>query len=149
MRAVVQRASRASLRVDGSEVSSIGRGLVVLVGVTVRDLAQDAVWLAGKVVGLRVFPDDEGTMNLSLAEAGGEVLAVSQFTLLGDVRRGRRPSYVDAAPPEVAEPLYRQFVEALRGHGIPTCEGRFRAHMEVELVNDGPVTILLDSEKRF
>ncbi len=149
MRAVVQRCSRASVSVDGSVVGEIGRGLVVLVGVSVRDTAGDAAWLAEKIRGLRVFPDGDANMNVSLEDAGGSVLVVSQFTLHGDARRGRRPSFIDAARPERAEPLVRAVADALRGTGLTVAEGRFGAMMDVELVNDGPVTILLDSEKTF
>ena len=149
MRAVVQRCSRASVTVDGEVVGRIGRGLVVLVGVSVRDTDTDASWLAEKVRGLRVFPDAEANMNRSLEDVGGAVLVVSQFTLHGDARRGRRPSFVDAARPEVAEPLVRRVADALREAGVEVAEGRFGAMMDVELVNDGPVTILLDSEKTF
>jgi D-tyrosyl-tRNA(Tyr) deacylase len=141
--------SRASVRVDGERTGSIGIGLLVLLGVATDDVEADASWMAGKVRALRIFPDDEGTMNRSVEDVGGSVLAVSQFTLLGDVRRGRRPSYVSAAPPDRAERLYRSFVESVRAAGLPVEEGRFQAHMEVELCNDGPVTILLDSKKTF
>jgi D-aminoacyl-tRNA deacylase len=135
--------------VEGKEISAIGTGLVVLVGVSVRDTNAEAAWLADKVAGLRVFPDGDGTMNLSIEDAGGAVLAVSQFTLYGDVRRGRRPSYIDAAPGETAEPIYRAFCDALRARDLPVSEGVFGAMMDVELINTGPVTILLDSEKAF
>ena len=149
MRAVVQRVSRARVVVDGAEVSSIGPGLLVLVGVATDDSEADARALADKVRSLRVFPDNAGVMNRSVEESNGAVLAVSQFTLQGDARRGRRPSYIQAAPPEEAEPLYRAFVTALRAAGVDAGEGVFRAHMDVELVNDGPVTILLDTRKTF
>ena len=149
MRAVVQRCSRASVTIDGEVVGEIGRGLVVLVGVSVRDAETDAAWLAEKIRGLRIFPDAEANMNVSLEDAGGAVLVVSQFTLHGDARRGRRPSFIDAARPEQAEPLVAAVVQALRETGIDVAEGRFGAMMDVELVNDGPVTILLDSEKTF
>lgn len=149
MRAVVQRVERAAVRVDGEQVGAIGLGLVVLVGVATDDTEADATWLAGKVRALRVFPDENETMNHSVEEVGGSVLAVSQFTLLGDARKGRRPSYVAAAPPERAEALYRVFVGAVREGGVLVEEGRFQAHMYVELINDGPVTILLDSKKKF
>ena len=130
-------------------MGEIGRGLVVLVGVGVRDTAADASWLADKVRGLRIFPDDEQNMNRSAEDVGGSVLVVSQFTLHGDARRGRRPSFIDAARPEQAEPLVRAVAEELRAAGLTVAEGRFGAMMDVELVNDGPVTILVDSEKRF
>ncbi|MFY9585977.1 MAG: D-aminoacyl-tRNA deacylase [Actinomycetota bacterium] len=149
MRAVVQRCSRASVAVDGEVIGEIGRGLVVLVGVSVRDAEADAAWLAHKIRALRIFPDADANMNVSLEDAGGTVLVVSQFTLHGDARRGRRPSFIDAARPEQAEPLVSAVARALRDAGIEVAEGRFGAMMEVELVNDGPVTILLDSEKTF
>jgi D-tyrosyl-tRNA(Tyr) deacylase len=149
MRAVVQRVSRAAVRVDSKTVGEIGKGLVVLVGIRSGDSREAADYLAEKVVNLRIFPDAEEKMNLSVADVGGAVLAVSQFTLFGDVRRGRRPSYIDAAPPEEAEPLYEYFLSSLRGRGLRVASGVFRAMMEVELVNDGPVTILIDSERLF
>ena len=149
MRAVVQRVARAAVRVDNREVSSIGPGLVVLLGVSVDDDADDARWMADKVRTLRVFADNSGVMNRSVEEAGGAVMAVSQFTLLGDARKGRRPSYIKAAAPEDAEPLYAAFCEALRAAGVTVAEGVFQAQMAVDLVNDGPVTILLDSAKAF
>jgi D-tyrosyl-tRNA(Tyr) deacylase len=149
VRAVVQRVSRASVTVDDLEVSSIGPGLLVLIGVGIDDSAADASWLADKVRTLRVFPDNAGVMNRSVEESNGAVLAVSQFTLHGDVRRGRRPSYINAAPPDVAEKLYRAFIDTLRAAGVDVGEGVFQAHMQVELINDGPVTILLDSKKTF
>ena len=149
MRAVVQRVARASVAVDGVEVSSIGPGLLALVGVATEDERADATWLADKVRQLRIFPDNAGVMNRSVEESNGAVLAVSQFTLHGDARRGRRPSYIGAAPPERAEDLYRAFVDALRASGLGVKEGVFKAHMQVALVNDGPVTILLDSKKGF
>lgn len=149
MRAVVQRVARASVRVDGETIGSIAEGLVVLLGVSTEDLDEDARWMADKVRTLRVFRDDESVMNRSIEETGGAVLAVSQFTLLGDARRGRRPSYINAARPEEADRLYRAFCEALRATGLTVETGRFQAMMEVELVNDGPVTILLDSRKAF
>ncbi len=137
------------MRVEGEKVGAIGSGLVVLVGVAEGDGPAEAAWLAEKLSGLRVFRDDGGTMNRSVSEAGGAVLLISQFTLLGDARRGRRPSYVAAARPEIAEPLLRSVAERLRTGGLEVAEGRFGAMMDVELVNDGPVTILLDSEKKF
>lgn len=149
MRAVVQRVSRASVRVGGDEVGAIGAGLVVLVGVGVDDDESDARFLADKVRSLRIFRDDDGVMNRSVEQTQGAVLAVSQFTLHGDARRGRRPSYITAAPPEAAQGLYRSFVEHLRAAGLVVSEGVFQAMMHVELVNDGPVTILLDSKKQF
>jgi D-tyrosyl-tRNA(Tyr) deacylase len=149
MRAVVQRVSEAVVRVDGSVVGSIGSGLLVLLGVGRGDGEADADELAEKVAHLRVFPDEEGRMNRSLAEAGGAVLVVPQFTLYGDCRKGRRPSYVDAAPPEEADPLFRRFVEAVRRSGLTVAQGVFRAAMDVSLVNRGPVTLLLDSRRLF
>lgn len=149
MRAVVQRVSSASVTVDAVVVGRIARGFLVLLGVGTDDGADDCVYLAQKVAGLRVFEDDAGKMNLSLAEVGGSVLAVSQFTLFGDCRKGRRPSFVDAARPEVAENLYECFVAELRGQGIEVETGRFQTHMDVALVNDGPVTLILDSRKQF
>ncbi len=145
MRAVVQRVSRAQVRVEGEVVGSIGRGVLVLVGVTHSDTAREAEALARKIVGLRIFDDADGKMNLSLAEAGGALLAVSQFTLYADVRRGRRPSFTDAAPPAEADALYQHFCRAVAAQGVEVGRGRFGAHMAVDLVNDGPVTILLDT----
>ena len=145
MRVVVQRVSRASVSADGQTVASIGRGLLALVGVAPEDGEEEALRLARKCAELRVFSDAEGKFNLSLLDVGGEALVVSQFTLFGDVRRGRRPSFTEAARPEVAEPLVEAFAQALRGAGVPAQTGRFGAKMEVELVNDGPVTIILDS----
>lgn len=149
MRAVVQRVARASVTVDGTEVSSIGPGLLVLLGVRTDDEQPDVTWLADKVAQLRIFPDNSSVMNRSVEESNGAVLVVSQFTLHGDARRGRRPSYIAAAAPEKAETLYQAFIETLRARGIETAEGVFQAMMQVELVNDGPVTILLDSKKTF
>jgi D-aminoacyl-tRNA deacylase len=149
MRAVVQRVTRAEVRVGGEAVGRIDGGLLVLLGVARGDTAEDARYLADKIVSLRVFDDPEGRMNLSLAETGGGLLAVSQFTLHGDARRGRRPSWLDAAPPEEAAPLYELFVAEARKTVGRVETGSFRAMMEVELVNDGPVTILLDSRKLF
>jgi D-tyrosyl-tRNA(Tyr) deacylase len=149
VRAVVQRVSEASVRVDGEVKGAIGTGLVVLLGVQVADGEADATALADKVLNLRVFPDEAGQMNRSVLDVRGGVLVVSQFTLLGDARRGRRPSYVEAAPPEEADRLYSRFVDELRPSGLTVATGVFRAMMQVALVNDGPVTILLDSRKRF
>jgi D-tyrosyl-tRNA(Tyr) deacylase len=149
MRAVVQRVSEASVRVDGRIVGQIGRGLVVLLGMGVGDVLEDAALFAEKVLNLRVFADEAGAMNRSLLDVSGELLVVSQFTLYGDARKGRRPSFVDAAPPEEANRLYRHYVEKARASGLRVEEGVFRATMEVGLVNDGPVTILLDSRKGF
>jgi len=141
---VVQRVAWARVRVEGEKVGEIGPGLLVLVGAAAGDTAADAAALADKLAGLRIFPDDEGRMNRSVDEAGGAVLVVSQFTLLGDLRRGRRPSFTAAAPPEEAEPLVDAVAEHLRRAGVPCATGRFRAHMEVELLNDGPVTLVLE-----
>ncbi len=144
MRAVVQRVARAAVRVEGETVGEIGRGLLVLVGAAAGDGPADAAALADKIAGLRIFPDTEGRMNRSVVEAGGAVLVVSQFTLCGDVRRGRRPSFAAAAAPEAAEPLVDLVTERLRQAGVTCATGRFRAHMEVELCNDGPVTLVVD-----
>ena len=149
MRAVVQRVKQASVRVDGDVKGEIGPGLLVLLGVQVADSQADAATLADKVLNLRIFPDEAGQMNRSVQDVRGGLLVVSQFTLLGDARRGRRPSYVDAARPEEADPLYGLFVEALRPSGLAVATGVFRATMDVALVNEGPVTILLDSRKQF
>jgi D-tyrosyl-tRNA(Tyr) deacylase len=149
VRAVVQRVSEASVRVAGETVGSIGPGLAVLLGVAANDEEADADALAEKVLNLRVFPDDAGQMNRSVLDVAGGLLVVSQFTLLGDARRGRRPSYVEAAPPGEADRLYQRFVSRLRPSGLPVATGVFRAMMDVALVNQGPVTILLDSRKRF
>jgi D-tyrosyl-tRNA(Tyr) deacylase len=149
MRAVIQRVSRASVSVDGEMVGAIESGLLVLLGIARDDTAQDIAYLAEKIATLRICEDAEGRMNLSVAETGGGALVVSQFTLYGDARRGRRPSWSEAAPPEIAEPLYEQFVAVLRQRVARVATGTFRAMMQVELVNDGPVTILLDSRKLF
>ncbi len=144
MRALVQRVSQASVDVDGEPVARIGPGVVVLVGVTHGDTEAQASWLARKVAGLRIFEDAEGKMNASLLDVGGEALVVSQFTLYADARKGRRPSFTNAAPPEVAEPLVEHFAQALRAAGVPVQTGVFGAHMLVRIYNDGPVTILLE-----
>jgi D-aminoacyl-tRNA deacylase len=148
MRACVQRVSRARVVVDGEVTGEIGRGLLVLLGVAASDTDAELVWLADKVAGLRIFDDSEGKMNLSLAEVGGGMLVVSQFTLYGDCRKGRRPSFIDAAPPEMAEAMYERFVAHVAKSGIPTATGRFRTMMSVELTNDGPVTIWIDTAER-
>src|SRR5215211_2834184 len=149
MRAVLQRVTRASVTVDGEVVGQIGAGLVVLLGVEQDDSDADAHQLADKTIQLRIFDDADGKMNLSLADVSGAMLVVSQFTLLGDCRKGRRPNFIQAAAPELAERLYETFVAAIGVQGIKVATGKFRAMMLVELVNDGPVTILLDSRKRF
>ena len=149
MRAVVQRVSSASVTVDGEVVGRIGLGFLVLLGVAQDDEQSDVVYTAQKLIGLRVFEDNDGKMNRSIAEVGGAMLIVSQFTLYGDCRKGRRPSFIAAAPPEKADSLYRQVVAEVRGQGIAVETGRFQAMMQVELVNDGPVTLLIDSRKEF
>jgi len=147
MRVIVQRVSRAALRVEDESVGEIGRGLVVLVGFRDEDSARELDWMAQKVLGLRVFPDDAGNMNRALDEIGGGLVVVPNFTLYGDCRQGRRPSFTDAARPEVSSPLYDGFVDRLRRSGLPFVAGTFGAHMHVELVNDGPVTLVIDRER--
>ncbi|QDV50243.1 D-aminoacyl-tRNA deacylase [Gimesia fumaroli] len=149
MRAVVQRVSRASVTVEGEITGQIEQGFLVLLGVGQDDTQDDVIYLAQKTVGLRVFEDADGKMNLALADVKGKMLVVSQFTLLGDCRKGRRPSFVNAARPEQADVLYQSFVAEVKGHGIEVATGRFQQHMDVELVNDGPITLLLDSKKEF
>ena len=149
MRVVVQRVTRAKVTVDDKLIGEIGKGLVVLLGIARDDSKLDAAYLAEKISALRIFDDDEGKMNLSLKDANGGVLIISQFTLYGDVRRGLRPSWIEAAAPEVAEPMYEFFVRQVRATVSEVATGSFRAMMQVELVNDGPVTILLDSKKLF
>ena len=149
MRAVVQRVKKASVTVDQREVGSIARGLLVYLGVGRNDTEKDAKTLSDKVATLRIFPDDQDKMNLSVKDVGGEILVVSQFTLFGDAREGRRPSYTDAAPPERARELYELVVRQLSQAGFRVATGEFQAMMEVSYINEGPVTILLDSEKRF
>jgi D-tyrosyl-tRNA(Tyr) deacylase len=149
MRAVLQRVTRARVLVDGKVTGEIGPGLAVLVAVGRDDTAPTAVSMAEKIVNLRIFGDEQGKMNRSLREVGGAVLAVSQFTLYGDARGQRRPSFIHAAPPEQGKALYEEFVRALRGLGVRVATGVFQTHMSVEIVNDGPVTILLDSDKLF
>lgn len=149
MRAVVQRVTRAKVSVDSDTVGEIGKGLVVLLGVAVDDTPRDADYLAEKIAALRICDDDEGKMNLSVKETDGSLLIVSQFTLYGDVRRGLRPSWSDAAAPEIAEPLYELFVQSAKRQLTNVATGSFRSMMQVELVNDGPVTILIDSRKAF
>ena len=146
MKIVLQRCSRAEVRIDGETVGRIGRGFVVLVGITHSDTREDADFLAKKVAGMRVFEDAEGKMNLSLAEVGGQILSISQFTLYGSARKGNRPSFIEAARPEIAEPLYNYFNQVLREqYGLHVETGRFGANMQVDFVNDGPVTIIVES----
>ena len=149
MRAVIQRVSSASVTIDSSTTGKIGRGLVVLLGIHASDTDRDLRWMADKTTALRIFEDNNGKMNLSLEDIGGEMLIISQFTLYGDCRKGRRPGYSDAAPPEIAEPIYHRFVEEIKRRQIRFATGTFRAAMAVDLVNDGPVTLLLDSHKKF
>lgn len=149
MRCVVQRCTRAQVSVDGEVIGRIGHGFMVLCGVEQGDGPADMEYCRAKLAGLRVFEDDQGKMNLALRDVGGELLLVSQFTLLGDARHGRRPSFSDAAAPADADRLYRELADALRSDGFTVQTGRFQVHMQVELVNDGPVTILLDSKRRF
>ena len=149
MRAVVQRVSQAVVTVDGSVIGQIGRGLLVLIGAEHRDTQADVIWLAGKVRGLRVFEDQQGKMNLGLEDVGGELLVVSQLTLLGNCRKGRRPSFVNAAASEQAESLYNSFVAELRAGTLNVATGRFQAQMDVTLTNEGPVTLLIDSRGTF
>jgi D-tyrosyl-tRNA(Tyr) deacylase len=146
MRAVIQRVTRARVTVDDRTTGEIGNGLVVLLGIAPNDTKSNADYLAAKVVALRIFDDADGKMNVSVKDAGGGLLIVSQFTLYGDVRRGLRPSWSDAAPPEIAEPLYNKFVESCRNLIQPVETGSFRAMMQVELVNDGPVTLIVDTD---
>ncbi|HWG41928.1 MAG TPA: D-aminoacyl-tRNA deacylase [Gemmataceae bacterium] len=146
MRAVLQRVSRAAVVIDGETVGAIERGLLVLLGVAPTDTPAEVQWLAEKTAGLRIFSDEAGKMNRSVADIGGSVLVVSQFTLYGDCRKGRRPSFLDAAPPEIAVPLYEAFVNGLRALGLPVATGRFGAMMQVELMNEGPVTLILDTK---
>ena len=148
MRVVLQRVSSATVRVDGIEIARIGRGILALVGISSEDTRGDLEWMARKIIELRIFDDHEGKLNLSLQEIGGEVLLVSQFTLYGDCRKGRRPSYSDAAPPALAEKLYEEFVSIVRQLVPAVQSGRFQAMMDVELINAGPVTLLLDSHGR-
>jgi len=149
VRAVVQRVSSASVTVDNDVVGQIDSGFLVLLGVGVDDAESDTIILAEKIAGLRIFEDEHGKMNLSLKDVNGSMLVVSQFTLFGDCRKGRRPSFVEAARPDKAVSLYETFVAEVQGQGIPVETGRFQTHMDVQLVNDGPVTLLLDSRKAF
>jgi D-tyrosyl-tRNA(Tyr) deacylase len=146
MRAVVQRVSQARVVIDGEVVGRIDRGLLTLLGITSADSPEQAQWLADKLIGLRIFNDDDGKMNRSLLDVNGAMLIVSQFTLYGDCSKGRRPSFIDAAPPEIAIPLYEQFINAVKALGVPVQTGRFGAMMQVELINDGPVTLIVDSK---
>ena len=148
MRAVLQRVAQARVVIAGETVGQIQHGLLVLLGVEKSDTPADVPWLADKVAALRIFNDAQGKMNVSVADVHGALLVVSQFTLYGDCRKGRRPSFIDAAPPEVAIPLYEAFIRALQAQGLPVATGRFGAMMQVELVNDGPVTLIVDSKDR-
>ena len=149
MRACIQRVSQAEVVVDGEITGRIDGGLLVLLGVAEADGEGELTWLADKIVNLRIFPDDEGKMNRSLLDTGGALLVVSQFTLYGDCRKGRRPSFIAAAQPEKAEQMYEQFADYVAGQGVEVATGRFRAEMKVSLTNDGPVTILIDSDERL
>lgn len=149
MRAVIQRVSQASVVVAAQTVGAIDQGLMVLLGVAQGDSAKDAAYLADKTAGLRIFEDDAGKMNQSVEDIAGSILVVSQFTLLADCRKGRRPGFTEAAPPELADALYEDYVDTLRSRGITVATGVFRADMQVALINDGPVTIMLDSRKQF
>jgi len=149
VRAVIQRVSSAAVRIEGREHSRIAAGILVLLGVEKEDTDDDAIGLARKIVELRIFEDEAGKMNRSIGEAGGQILAVSQFTLLGDCRRGRRPSFDPAAPPDLARPLYERFVSEVEALGVAVATGVFQAMMDIELTNQGPVTFILDSRKRF
>jgi len=148
MRAVVQRVSRAEVTVAGESIGRIARGFLVLLAVAPEDTPSQSRWLAEKIAGLRVFQDHQGQMNLSLEEVGGAILVVSQFTLYGDCRKGRRPSFIGSARPEVAIPLYEAFIEGLMALGIPVSKGQFGADMQVELINDGPVTLIIDTPEK-
>jgi D-tyrosyl-tRNA(Tyr) deacylase len=147
MRVVLQRVREATVAIDGRTAGQIGAGYLLLVGFTHGDSRDEVAWMAEKVLGLRLFADSEGKMNLALADVGGALLVVSQFTLYGDARKGRRPSFIDAARPETAIPLYEHFINTLRSSGVPVATGEFGADMQVSLINDGPVTLLLDRER--
>lgn len=149
MRAVVQRAKKASVTVDGKIIGTIKKGIVVLLGVQASDDQSAIQWMADKIINLRIFEDENNKMNLSLKDTGGEMLIVSQFTLYGDCRKGRRPGYSKAAPPAIAEEIYEKFVNEVRKNNIGVATGQFQAMMDVELINDGPVTLMLDSDKLF
>jgi D-tyrosyl-tRNA(Tyr) deacylase len=149
MRVVIQRVKSASVMVEGERISEIRQGLLIFLGVAQEDTSNDVDYLANKIANLRIFEDKAGRMNRSLLESGGEILVVSQFTLYGDCRKGRRPSFIAAAPPEKGKTLYQEFIEAIAKMGVPVKTGIFQAMMDVELINDGPVTIMLDSSKLF
>ena len=149
MRAVIQRVTRAEVTVNGLQTGNISEGLMVLVGIHRDDNERDVTWMADKLVQLRIFEDQDGQMNRSLLDSGGEMLIVSQFTLLGDCRKGRRPSWSSAAPPDLANTLYLQLVQAVKTYGVSTATGEFQSMMDVSLVNNGPVTLLIDSQKNF
>ena len=149
MRAIIQRVKSASVTVEGQVVSEIGKGLLIFLGVAREDTSVDVNYMAGKIANLRIFEDDQGQMNLSILDVGGEGLVVSQFTLYGDCRKGRRPSFIAAARPEKADPLYQAFMDEISRLGVPIKAGIFQAMMDVELINDGPVTLMLDSNKLF
>jgi D-tyrosyl-tRNA(Tyr) deacylase len=149
MRVVIQRVKSASVMVEGERISEIRQGLLIFLGVAQEDTSDDVDYLANKIANLRIFEDKAGRMNRSLLESGGEILVVSQFTLYGDCRKGRRPSFIAAAPPEKGKTLYQEFIEAIAKMGVPVKTGIFQAMMDVELINDGPVTIMLDSSKLF
>lgn len=147
MRAVIQRVSRGSVTIEDKTTRTIAKGVVVLLGIHPQDTLREIEWMTEKIIHLRIFEDAQGKMNLSLQDIGGQMLIVSQFTLYGDCRKGRRPGYSAAAPPSIAEPLYRQFIDRVKARGITVETGTFQASMKVEIINDGPVTLLLDSEK--
>lgn len=149
MRAVIQRVTRASVEIEGHEKSSISHGVVVFLGIHRSDTEKQIDWMIDKIVNLRIFPDPSGKMNISLADINAEMLIVSQFTLYGDCRKGRRPGYSDAAPPDIAASIYERFIEKAKQRNCSIATGTFQAMMQVNLVNDGPVTLLLDSDKRF
>ncbi len=149
MRAIIQRVSEASVTVDKTVTGSIKKGILVLAGMKGSDTDNDLEWMAGKIINLRIFEDEQGKMNLSLKDIEGEMLIVSQFTLYGDCRKGRRPGFSEAAPPDIAERLYLRFIDKIRAAGIATATGQFQADMKVQLINDGPVTLMLDTEKIF
>lgn len=149
MRAVIQRSKKASVTVDNKIVGEIDHGLVVLLGIQEGDTAKEISWLLTKIINLRIFDDKNGKMNLSVADTGGKLLIVSQFTLYGDCRKGRRPGYSQAAPPELAEKIYNEFISHAKAQDIEVATGTFQADMDLQLINDGPVTLLLDSDKKF